>query len=639
MEYVKVAVGEEGEDRFPCGVLLNEAVEKLSPKSVKKAVAARVDGEVVDLTTPLYESCEVSFVPFDEEEGARVYWHTSSHILAQAVKRLYPGVKLGIGPPIKNGFYYDFHFPEPISSEELENIEEEMKKIVEEDLPIDRLEMTREEALEFFRQHGEIYKEELIEEMPEGETISFYRQGEFMDLCTGPHLPSTGKVKAFKLTSLAGAYWRGSEKNPMLQRIYGVSFPSSKELKKHLQLMEEARKRDHRKIGKELNLFSMQEEAPGFPFFHPHGMVIWSEMEEFWRQEHRKAGYHEIKTPLLLNSDLWKRSGHWDHYRENMYFTEIDEQDFAVKPMNCPGAMLVYLSQMHSYRDLPLRIAELGQVHRHELSGTLHGLMRVRSFVQDDAHLFMLPHQVEEEASGVIDLIDRFYRVFGFSYEVELSTRPEKSMGTDELWERAITILKKVLEDKEIPYRISEGEGAFYGPKIDFHLKDCLGRTWQCGTVQLDFQMPEKFDLSYVGQDGESHRPVMIHRVVYGAMERFMALLIEHFAGAFPPWIAPQQAIVLPLTDRQHAQASEVVEHLRTQEGFRVEGDFRNEKLGYKIREARLKKIPYMLIIGEKEEETGQVALRQRGEGDLGPVDLDYFIKKLRREIEEKTII
>ncbi len=639
MEYVKVAVEENGEHEFPSGVPLVEVGEKISPKVTRKAVAAQVDGEVVDLNTPLYQSCRVGFVPFEEEDGAKVYWHTTSHVLAQAVKRLYPGARLGIGPPIKNGFYYDFHFPEPISSDDLELIEKEMEKIVQEDLNIEKLVMDKEEALEHFRSQGEAYKQELVEEMQEGESISFYRQGEFMDLCTGPHLPSTGLVKAFKLTSLAGAYWRGSEKNPMLQRIYGVSFPSPKELKKHLQLMEEAKKRDHRRLGKELDLFSLQEEGPGFPFFHPNGMVVWNELEDFWRREHRNAGYQEIKTPLLLNSSLWRRSGHWDHYRENMYFTSIDEQDYAVKPMNCPGAMLVYLSNMYSYRDFPIRIAELGQVHRHELSGTLHGLMRVRSFIQDDAHIFMLPGQVEEETAGIIELIDRFYRIFGFSYEVELSTRPEKSMGSQEMWDRATSILKNVLEDKNISYRINEGDGAFYGPKIDFHLQDCLDRTWQCGTVQLDFQMPEKFDLTYVGQDGAKHRPVIIHRVVYGAMERFMALLIEHFAGAFPPWLAPLQAVVLPLTDRQHSAAGEVVERLKVQEGFRVEGDYRNEKLGYKIREAQLKKIPYMLVIGEKEEETGQVALRQRGKGDLGPVELDYFTGKLRREIEEKIII
>ncbi len=638
MEYLKVTVEGDGEYHFSSGVTLEEVKKEVKEKKARKAVAAQVDQQVVDLTLPLRSSCCVSFLPFDEEEGARVYWHTSSHILAQAVKRLYPAAKLGIGPSIKQGFYYDFEFPQPISSEDLPAIEEEMQRIVEEDLSIERLELTREEAEELFEQQNEPYKLELVREVPSGETISFYRQGDFMDLCTGPHLPSTGMVKAVKLTSLAGAYWRGDENNPMLQRIYGISFPTSKELKRYLQLLEEAKKRDHRKLGKELDLFSLQEEAPGFPFFHPSGTLLWNQLVDFWRKEHRKAGYQEIMTPLLLNSQLWKRSGHWDHYRENMYLTQIDDEDYAIKPMNCPGAMLIYLSHMRSYRDLPLRIAELGLVHRHELSGTLHGLMRVRSFTQDDAHLFMLPEQVEEETANIIDLVDHFYSVFGFSYEVELSTRPEKYMGSEEMWEQAISILQKVLENKNIDYRINEGEGAFYGPKIDFHLQDCLGRTWQCGTVQLDFQMPEKFDLTYVGSDGEKHRPVVIHRVVYGAMERFLALLIEHYGGAFPPWLAPTQAVVLPLTDAQHPTAREVEARLQ-REGFRAEGDYRNEKLNYKIREAQLKKIPYMLVIGEKEVETGEVSLRQRGKGDLGPVSLEGFVEQLHREIEEQVIV
>jgi len=638
LEYIKVSLKENGEHQFPRGVTVTEVIQEVSPKSAHKAVAAGLGEQTVDLTTPLEETCEVRLIPFESREGARVYWHTSSHILAQAVKRLYPEARLGIGPPIKSGFYYDFDFLEAISTDALAAIEEEIQNIINEDLPVERLTMTREEADAFFREQEETYKLELIHEMPPGEEITFYRQGEFTDMCTGPHLSSTGQVKAFKLTGLAGAYWRGSENNPMLQRIYGISFPSSKELKRHLQMLEEAKKRDHRKLGKELDLFSLHEEAPGFPFFHPNGMVLWNQLVEFWRREHRRAGYQEIKTPLILNSQLWKRSGHWDHYRENMYFTEIDDQEFAVKPMNCPGAMLVYLSGMHSYRDLPMRVAELGMVHRHELSGTLHGLMRVRSFTQDDAHLFMLPEQVETETAGIIELVDRFYRVFGFSYQVELSTRPEKSMGTREMWDRATGILEKVLEDKNLAYTVNEGEGAFYGPKIDFHLEDCLGRTWQCGTVQLDFQMPEKFDLTYVGSDGERHRPVVIHRVIYGAMERFLALLIEHYGGAFPPWLSPVQAVILPLTDRQHPGAEKVVQRLQ-QEGLRVEGDFRNEKLGYKIREAQMKKIPYMLVIGEKEANTGQVALRQRGKGDLGPVELEYVVEKLRKEVENLTII
>ncbi len=603
----------------------------------KSIIAVLVDGKECDLNSPLPGNSEVTFVDFNSSKGEEIYRHTSSHILAHAVKRLYPMAKLGIGPAIENGFYYDIEFPEPISADDLPAIEKEMKKIVKERKPILRREMSRSEALQLFREKEETYKVELINDLPEDVVISCYEQGDFIDLCAGPHLSHTGLVKAFKLTGLAGAYWRGSEKNPMLQRIYGTAFPTKEQLQEHLRLIEEAKKRDHRKLGRELDLFSLQEEGPGFPFLHNNGMVVWQTLTDFWRVEHRKAGYEEIRTPLILNRSLWEQSGHWDHFRENMYFTKIDDQDFAVKPMNCPGAMLVYRSKMHSYRDFPRRIAEMGIVHRHELSGTLHGLMRVRSFTQDDAHIFMLPDQVEGEVAGVIDLMDHFYTVFGFEFNIELSTRPDKAMGSEEMWDKATAILEKVLRERNIDYKVNEGDGAFYGPKIDFHLQDCLGRSWQCGTIQLDFQMPEKFDLTYIGEDGAKHRPVVIHRVVYGSMERLFALLIEHYGGAFPSWLAPVQALVIPVTDRSHAYAEIVYNKLR-QEGLRVEVDQRNEKVGYKIREGQVKKVPYMLIIGDREEENKKVAVRHRRDGDLGEFSLDDFISKLNNEISEKII-
>ena len=572
---------------------------------------------------------------FSTEAGARIYRHSTSHILAQAVKRLYPGVRLGIGPAIEKGFYYDFEFEEPISSEDLAKIEQEMKRIIAEKLPFKRRELSREEALAFYEEKDEPYKCELISDLPEEETISFYEQGEFVDLCAGPHLPDTGEIGAFALTGLAGAYWRGDERNPMLQRIYGTSFPTREQLASHLEMLEEAKKRDHRRLGRELDIFSLHEEGPGFPFFHHNGMIIIEEMLAFWREQHRRAGYEEIRTPLILNRELWEQSGHWEHFREDMYFTRIDGQDFAVKPMNCPGAMLVYRSRMHSYRDLPRRIAELGQVHRHELSGTLHGLMRVRSFTQDDAHLFMTPDHIEAEVAALIEMVDHFYRIFGFNYRVELSTRPAKAMGSVEIWNRAEAILEKVLQEKGLPYRINEGDGAFYGPKIDFHLEDCLGRSWQCSTIQLDYQMPEKFDLSYIGADGEKHRPVVIHRVIYGAIERFLALLIEHYGGAFPLWLAPRQVVVIPITEKQHDYAAGVCAVLRDG-SFRVDLDDRNEKVGYKIREAQLKKIPYMLIVGAREAESEMVAVRHREEGDLGPRPLAELMERLRRERDDK---
>jgi threonyl-tRNA synthetase len=575
---------------------------------------------------------DASPVNFADEKEAEVYRHTSSHILAQAVKRLFPGVKLGIGPAIKEGFYYDFSYHDSFVPEDLEKIESEMARIVKEDLPMVRREMEREEALAFFAGLGEVFKVELIRDLPADVPISVYHTGEFVDLCAGPHLPSTGSVRAFKLLSLAGAYWRGSEKNPMLQRIYGTSFLNRKQLDEYLHRLEEAKKRDHRKLGRELDLFSLHEEGPGFPLLHPRGMIVRNELESFWREEHRMAGYQEIKTPVILNRALWERSGHWDHYRENMYFTRIDEQDYAVKPMNCPGSMLVYKDKIHSYRDMPIRLAELGLVHRHEMSGALHGLMRVRAFTQDDAHIFMLPSQIKEETAKIIDLIDRLYQVFGFDYHVELSTRPEKAMGSPEMWETATRALQEVLLERGMSFMINEGDGAFYGPKIDFHLRDSIGRTWQCGTIQLDFQMPEKFDLYYVGEDGQKHRPAVIHRVIFGSVERFFAVLIEHYAGAFPLWLAPLQAIVLPVAERHHAYAARVLAAL-LEAGVRAEADLRSEKVGYKIREAEVQKVPYMLVVGDKEAETGQVAVRRRRAGDTGAFSLTSFIGRVKEEI------
>jgi threonyl-tRNA synthetase len=607
-------------------------VDELGGRLKKETLAARVDGMVKDLAFCLNRDASLKLLTFEDTDGAEVFRHTSSHILAQAVRRLYPGVKLGIGPAIKDGFYYDFDRDESFTPEDLEKIEAEMANIVAADLPMERFEMSRDEAIAFFTGEGEDYKVELIRDLPEDVIISCYRTGEFVDLCAGPHLPATGRVKAFKLLSLAGAYWRGSEKNPMLQRIYGTSFPKKTLLDEYLHRLEEAKKRDHRKLGRELDLFSVHDEAPGFPFLHPRGMIIRNELERFWREQHVLAGYSEIKTPIILNRVLWERSGHWDHYKENMYFTNIDEQDFAVKPMNCPGSMLLYRMSLHSYRDLPLRLGELGLVHRHEMSGTLHGMMRVRAFTQDDAHIFMLPSQIKEEVAAVIELTDRIYSVFGFDYHVELSTRPEKAMGSVEMWDAATTALREVLEERGIAFIINEGDGAFYGPKIDFHLRDSIGRTWQCGTIQLDFQMPEKFDLHYVGEDGQKHRPAVIHRVIYGSIERFMAVLIEHFAGAFPAWLAPVQAVVIPITDRHHAYAALVLKQLQ-EAGIRAESDTRSEKVGYKIREAQLQKVPYMLVVGDKEAETGMVAVRERVGGDRGSLDSTEFIKNLQWEI------
>jgi len=575
---------------------------------------------------------------FENEEYKTAYRHTASHILAQAVKRLFPTAKLAIGPAIENGFYYDFDVEKPFTQEDLEKIEAEMKKIIKENLPIEKLESIKfvENGLSLFA--AEPYKKELYDELREkGEEASFYKQGEFTDLCAGPHVDTTGRIKAnaLKLTSCTGAYWRGNAENKMLQRIYGTCFMKKEELDEHLRLLEEAKLRDHRKLGRELDLFGLYDEGPGFPFFFPKGMIIRNELLAFWREEHKKAGYEEINTPLILNEELWHRSGHWDHYKDNMYLTKIDEKDYAIKPMNCPGGMLVYKRRMWSYRDLPLRTAELGLVHRHELSGTLLGLMRVRNFTQDDAHLYMTPEQVADEVAGVIALTDRFYKVFGFDYHVELSTRPEKFMGEIETWNMAEKLLEEVLIAKKVNYRINPGDGAFYGPKIDFHIKDCLGRSWQCATVQLDFQMPQRFELEYVGMDGEKHRPVMIHRTVLGSLERFIAIVTEHFAGAFPLWLAPVQVTVLPITDRAHDYAKSVAEKLIVL-GVRVETDLRNEKIGFKIREAQMQKIPYMLVLGDKEAEGGFLNVRNRREGDVGTMTFDEFMTKVTEEIRIK---
>ena len=632
---INIEIKDWGTKEVVSGTTILEILEGLHQKIKKEALAARLNGKVVDLKTPLQDDASLEILTFDDPEGAEVYRHTASHVLAQAVKRIYDNVRLGIGPATDSGFYYDFAFTSPIGADDLEKVEEQIEQIIAEDIPLKRIELNREEALKIVKEQGENFKVELISDLPDEETISFYRQGEFMDLCAGPHLPSTGRLNFVKLLNLAGAYWRGDENNPMLQRIYGTAFPKKKMMKEYLHFLEEARKRDHRKLGRELDLFSFHEQGPGFPFYHPRGIIIRRELENFWREEHRKAGYLEVETPIILSRQLWEQSGHWEHYRENMYFTKIDEQDYAVKPMNCPGAMLIYKTGMRSYRDFPLRMAEMGLVHRHEKSGTLHGLMRVRSFTQDDSHIFMLPGQVGDEVASVMELVDRFYKVFDFNYHVELSTRPENSMGTDKMWEEATAALQDVLDNRAVPYVINEGDGAFYGPKIDFHLRDSLKRTWQCGTIQLDFQMPEKFDLNYVGPDGQRHRPVMIHRVVYGAMERFLALLIEHYGGAFPLWLAPVQAVLIPITDRQHDYANKVKKTL-LEEGIRVEMDDRSEKMGYKIREAQVHKIPYMLVIGDKEVEACSLAIRHRKLGDLGAFTLNSFVKKIKEEINEK---
>jgi threonyl-tRNA synthetase len=578
-----------------------------------------------------------SVVNSNEDDGRKVLRHTAAHILAQAVKRLYPKTKLTIGPAIDNGFYYDFDMEEALTSEVLNSIEEEMRKIVKENLKLERLVLSREEALKLMEEKDESYKVELINDLPEDEELTFFKQGEFIDLCAGPHVPYTSNVKAIKLLSVAGAYWRGSEKNKMLQRVYGTAFAKKSELDEYLNMLEEAKKRDHRKLGKELKLFALMEEGPGFPFFLPKGVVLKNKLIEYWRELHRKYGYVELETPMILNRELWETSGHWSHYKENMYTVNIDEEEFAIKPMNCPGGMLVYKSETHSYRELPIRAAELGRVHRHELSGALHGLMRVRAFTQDDAHIFMLPEQIRDEIKGVIRLIDEVYGGFGFKYKVELSTRPENSMGSDEEWELAEGSLRGALEDISLEFKINEGDGAFYGPKIDFHLEDSIGRTWQCGTIQLDFQLPQRFDLHYIGSDNEKHRPIVIHRVIFGSIERFIGILIEHFEGKFPVWLAPVQVKVLPISDRFNDYAKAVVNKLKDSE-IRVELDDRAEKIGYKIREARNERVPYMIVIGEKEQADGNLALRSRKNGDEGSFQVEEFVSRIKKEIDNKYL-
>ena len=617
------------------GSSIIDVAKKISEGLARVTLAGLVNGEVQDLRHKLTEDCKLEILTFDSLEGKKAYWHTTSHIMAQAIKRLYPEIKLAIGPSIDNGFYYDFDTEKPFSEEDLIKIEDEMKKIIKEDLPLERFELPRKEAIKFMEEKGEPYKVELINDLPEDAIISFYKQGEFTDLCAGPHVAKTGNIKAVKLLTSSGAYWRGNEKNKMLQRIYGISYPKASQLEEYLNMLEEAKKRDHKKLGKELELFMITGEGPGFPFFLPKGMVLRNVLEDYWRKIHTLNGYQEVKTPVMLNEELWHRSGHWDHYKDNMYTTKIDEQDFALKPMNCPGGMLVYKSKMHSYKDLPIRMGELGLVHRHEKSGQLNGLFRVRCFTQDDAHIFCLPEQIESEIIDLMHLINQVYSLFGFTYTVELSTRPEDSMGSDEDWTTAENALRKALEHENMEYVINEGDGAFYGPKIDFHIKDSLGRDWQCGTIQLDFQMPERFDLNYIGQDGEKHRPVMLHRVVFGSIERFIGVLIEHYAGAFPTWLAPVQVKILTISDKQKEYADELVKQFM-KEGIRAELDDREEKIGYKIREAQLQKIPYMLIIGEKEVEANAVGVRARKEGDIGQMPVKEFISKIKEEIEEK---
>lgn len=634
MSEISITLPDGSQLGFETGVTVSEVAFSIGTGLGRAAVAGEIDGELVDLRTSIEDNVELSIVTADSEKGLDIMRHTTAHIMAQAVKRIYSDVKLAIGPTIEDGFYYDFDLEERFSPEDLKDIEAEMKKIIKEDLPIERELVKKQDAVKLMEERGEEYKVELINSFDD-EYVSLYHQGEFTDLCRGPHLFSTGKVKAYKLLNIAGAYWRGDENNKMLQRIYGTSFRKKSELEEYLERLEEAKKRDHRKLGRELDLFSMHDEGRGFPFFHPKGMVLRNQLINFWRDEHHKAGYQEIKTPIILNQSLWRRSGHWDHYKDNMYYTEIDKEAHAIKPMNCPGGILVYKDKMHSYRDLPIRMAELGLVHRHELSGTLHGLMRVRNFTQDDAHIYCLPSQIVDELTGVIKLVDIIYSAFGFNYTVELSTKPEKAMGSDELWDRATEALKEAVEKNDLTYEVNEGDGAFYGPKIDFHLEDSLGRTWQCGTIQLDFQMPERFNLTYVGRDGDDHRPVMIHRAIYGSLERFMGILIEHYAGAFPVWLAPVQVAIIPVSDEQLSYGKILKESLE-EEKIRVEIDDSNEKLGYRIRQAQVQQIPYMLIVGSNEEEDKLVSVRERREGDIGVMGINEFKERIKQEMVEK---
>lgn len=632
---IVVTLQDGSKKEYPAQTTMIQIAESIHSGLKKNAVAAKADGKLVDLNHELREDAEVSIITLDSLDGLYVYRHSTAHLMAQAVKRLYgsESVHLGVGPVIEDGFYYDMDLGHSITADDLITIEREMQKIVQEDLPILRKEVGRKEAERIFQ--DDPYKMELIRELPEDEVISVYEQGEFVDLCRGPHLPSTGRIKAFKLMSVAGAYWRGDSDNKMLQRIYGTAFPKKSQLDEHLLLLEEAKKRDHRKLGKELGLFMFSEEAPGMPFFLPNGMIIRNELEQFARGLQFHRDYDEVRTPLMMNKRLWEMSGHWDHYKDNMYFTQVDETEYALKPMNCPGHMLVYKNSLHSYRELPIRISEFGQVHRHEFSGALNGMMRVRTFCQDDAHIFVRPDQIQEEIKQVIDFISRVYQVFGFEYTIELSTRPEDSMGSEELWEQAESSLQQVLDQLGLPYRINEGDGAFYGPKIDFHILDSLKRSWQCGTIQLDFQFPEKFDLSYIGEDNQKHRPVVIHRAVFGSIERFIGILTEHYGGAFPMWLAPVQVMIIPVSDHYIDYSLKVKKRLENA-GIRVNVDVRNEKLGYKIREAGLLKTPYTLVLGEKEMNSDHVSVRKRGEGELGEIAIDQVIERLRNEIEAK---
>jgi threonyl-tRNA synthetase len=631
---IKVTLKDGVVKEFDSPVSVLQIAESISEGLARNACAGIVDGQTQDLRFVVDKDSTVSICTFDDEEGKRAFRHTASHIMAQAIKRLFPETKLAIGPAIADGFYYDFDRETPFTEEDLQHIEAEMKKIAKENIAIERFELPREEAIKFMEEKGEPYKVELIEDLPEDAVISFYKQGEFTDLCAGPHLMSTKNVKAVKLMSVAGAYWRGSEKNKMLSRIYGTAYTKASDLEAYLTMLEEAKKRDHRKLGKELKLFALLEEGQGFPFFLPKGMIIKNTLIDFWREIHRKAGYVEVQTPIILNRQLWERSGHWDHYKENMYTTVIDDVDHAIKPMNCPGGMLVYKQDLHSYRDLPLRVGELGIVHRHEKSGALHGLMRVRCFTQDDAHIFMTPEQIRSEIKGVVELIDSVYKLFGFKYHVELSTRPEDSMGSDEAWEMATNGLKGALEDMGMDYVVNEGDGAFYGPKIDFHLEDSIGRTWQCGTIQLDMNLPERFELEYTDKDGSKKRPVMIHRVCFGSIERFIGILIEHFAGAFPTWLSPVQVKVLTISEKFNDYAEKVAAQLE-EAGIRTEKDLRSEKIGFKIREARNERVPYIIVVGEKDVEANKVSLRSRA-GEEGQQDLADVIARITEEIKTR---
>ena len=636
MADVKIILPDGSAKEYAAGTTLGEAVKQLSNSLAKKVLAANVNGELTDLREELVDGSEVAFLTFEEDGGKHTLRHTASHILAQAVKRLWPEAKLAIGPAIDKGFYYDIDMEHTLTPEDLGKIEKEMSRIVKENLPITKSVMSRQEAIEFFKSKNEDYKVELIQDLPEDAIISCYSQGDFIDLCAGPHVASTGKVKAFKLQSIAGAYWRGDEKNKMLQRIYGTAFEKKEELDAYLHLLEEAAKRDHRKLGKELGLFVIKEEGPGFPFFLPKGMALRNELENFWREVHHEFDYEEIRTPIILNKQLWETSGHWFHYRENMYTTIIDEEEYAIKPMNCPGGILVYQNEMHSYRDFPLRYAELGLVHRHELSGALHGLFRVRAFTQDDAHVFMLPDQMQSELMKVIELFDRIYSQFGLKYHVELSTKPDNAMGDDAIWEAATEALRNAIEAKGIPYVINPGDGAFYGPKLDYHIEDSLGRTWQCGTIQLDMNLPERFQIEYVGEDGQKHRPIMIHRACFGSMERFIGILTEHYAGAFPTWMAPVQVKILPISEKHVEYAKELAKQMH-RDYVRVEVDDRSEKIGYKIRQAQMAKVPYMLVVGDKEVEEGTVNVRKHGGDELGSVPFEEFFNSIKIEIKERN--